>query len=67
MKQLLNMYDTFVGQVVVLRSGGPPMTVSASRSENNSVAVVWSVDGAVFEYEFPILCLNYNPGVVDEA
>ena len=65
MKQLQNIYDTYVGQIVTLRSGGPKMTVAALRAENNTVLCVWACEPSVFEHWFPILCLNYESSVVD--
>ncbi len=61
MKPLQNMYETFIGQIVELRSGGPKMTVAGVRAENNTVAVTWFAGETAFEHEFPILCLNYEP------
>ncbi len=47
--------DINIGDIVWLKSGGPPMTVSAL---SPNAEVIWHIDGGLAEYSLPIECLT---------
>jgi uncharacterized protein YodC (DUF2158 family) len=51
------MSDFIRGDVVILKSGGPRMTVKAVYP-NEAVECVWNDYGAIHAYQFPHDCLE---------
>jgi len=55
-----------IGKVVVLNSGGPPMTVAAVSS--GSYECVWiSEAGEALQYSFPAVCLTLVPDALADS
>lgn len=46
------------GDIAVLRSGGPPMTVAHIEAEGKGATCQWFAAGEVREHRFLIHCLN---------
>jgi uncharacterized protein YodC (DUF2158 family) len=49
------------GDVVTLKSGGPPMTISSITAEAMEASVVWFDDGRYLERKLPLATLIICP------